>query len=137
MKQRYAFWPPDGSYKFAKDDLRVYPWNFYWLTPEEVEGCPVRYEIAPPDDSQVGTRLKATFRMFGFQADSGCRCDALAGMIDSAGLDFVANHVDEVVELIRDSAAQLGVPAPRLILKRLVKLAVWRERKCLAKSTAS
>lgn len=136
MKNRYAFWPAGGSYRFAKDDLRVYTWNFYWMSPEEVDGCPVPYEIAPPDESAVGTRLKSMFRLVGFHADSGCQCDALAGMLDAAGLDFIENHVDEVVELIRDSAAQLGVPAPRLILKRLVKLAIWRERKCLAASTA-
>lgn len=91
--------------------------------------CDIPHEEAPADDSRVGTQLKSIFKSFGIKSGN-CNCERLAGMMDSAGLDFLRDHIDGYVDLVAASAAQMGIPAPKVVLKRLLAIAIWRERRC-------
>lgn len=130
-RKRYAFWPQNGQrYSVLSPGITVFRWTFYELPADFVESCSVPHEAVPRDESKAGTRLKKWFRRFGFKPGN-CNCESIAKMMDEAGLSFLENHVDDLVDLIAQSAAQMQITAPKPLLRRLVRLALWSERRCL------
>ncbi len=58
-------------------------------------------------------------------------------MLDDANLKFIADHHDEIVVQICDSAASQGIITPQLIVSRMLKTACWREQRRVANEGVS
>lgn len=130
---RFAFFPPN-RYGYLAGATRVQPWRFYFLPVALAESAKFPFESVPSDSSRVGTRLKDWFSTLGFIEKPGCSCKRIRMMLDSANLTFIADHHDEIVDQICDSAESLNINAPRPVVSRMLKAACWMERRKIRKA---
>lgn len=96
-------------------------WSFVWLKPE-LELDPARFELCPPDVSQVGTRLAQLIAIAGYETDfDKCNCKKLIMQFDLANLALLKKHINRATSLILYSASKVGMDPGRL----KVKAAIW------------
>lgn len=119
---RFAFWP-ESQYAIVAGQ-RVYRWNFYWLDPHSLVGCPCQYELAMPDESAVGSTLERIFSRIGFRTRQNCDCGWIKEMLDDAPISFVDEHKLRIANLISDSAAKQKVFTPAAAVVPFISLAI-------------
>ena len=71
-----------------------------------------------------GCQLRRTFAWFGLKDDGSCGCDAFAAKMDAWG-PACWDHIEEIVEHLREAAAKRGLPflatAARIAVARAIE----------------
>jgi hypothetical protein len=86
------------------------------------------YPRTPRPASGPGTELKALLAAIGIVASPTCKCNKMARQMDAWGQESLA-HMDEIVDVMEETAKARKLPFLRAGAKQLVRLAVWRARK--------
>lgn len=79
-----------------------------------------------PTTCGPGCQLRRTFAWFGLRDDGSCGCDAFAAKMDAWG-DSCWQHMEEIVDHLRQAAAKRGLPflatAARIAVARAIEAA--------------
>jgi hypothetical protein len=77
-----------------------------------------------PTHCGPGCQLRRTFAWFGIRDDGSCGCDAFAAKMDAWG-DSCWQHMEEIVDHLREAAAKRGLPflatAARIAVARAIE----------------
>lgn len=76
-----------------------------------------------------GTELKKLLASIGIHATPTCKCNKMAKQMNEWGPDETLKHIDEVVDVMEETAKARGLPFMRLGGKALVRLACTRARR--------
>ena len=79
-----------------------------------------------------GTELKALLAKFGIHASPTCGCNAMAQKMNEWGEESL-DHIDEIVDVMQETAAKRGLPFVRVVGAQLVKTAVRRWKRANSK----
>lgn len=90
------------------------------------------YPRNPKEPSGPGTELKALLAKFGIHASPTCGCNAMAKKMNQWGEESL-EHIDEIVDVMQETAAKRGLPFIRAVGAQLVKTAVRRWKKANSK----
>lgn len=82
---------------------------------------------APP--SGPGTELKSLLASFGIKASPTCKCNKMARQMDSWGPDESLKHIEEIVDVMQETAQARKLPFLRAVGRKLVRIACGRARK--------
>jgi hypothetical protein len=85
--------------------------------------------VGIPPTSGPGTELKALLATIGIVASPTCKCNKMARQMDQWGPDESLAHMEEIVDVMEETAKARKLPFLRAGAKQLVRLAVWRARK--------
>lgn len=91
-----------------------------------------RVRTKPEPESGPGTELKALLAKFGIHASPTCGCNAMAKKMNQWGEESL-QHIDEIVDVMQETAAKRGLPFIRAVGAQLVKTAVRRWKKANSK----
>lgn len=83
-------------------------------------------------DPGPGTELKALLAKFGIHASPTCGCNAMAQRMNEWGEESL-DHIDEIVDVMQETAKKRGLPFIRAVGAQLVKTAVRRWKKANSK----
>lgn len=81
---------------------------------------------APQDGP--GSELKALLAKIGITASPTCQCNTMATTMNRWG-ESSLDHIEEIVDVMEQSAKDRGLPFLRAVGRQLVKLAVRRWKK--------
>ena len=90
------------------------------------------YPRHPRKSLGPGTELKALLAKFGIHASPTCGCNAMAQKMNEWGEESL-DHIDEIVDVMQETAAKRGLPFVRLVGAQLVKTAVRRWKRANSK----
>jgi hypothetical protein len=93
------------------------------LCDTEVSGLAVAQQAGP------GTELKALLKTIGIVASPTCKCNKMARQMDQWGPDESLAHMEEIVDVMEETARARKLPFLRVAARQLVRLAVRRARK--------
>lgn len=86
-----------------------------------------KYRTAPAGTGP-GTELKALLAKFGIHASPTCGCNAMAKKMDAWGPDESLNHLEEIVDVMEETATKRGLPFLRTAARLLVRRAISKSR---------
>jgi hypothetical protein len=86
---------------------------------------------AKPDSptSGPGTELKALLATIGIVASPTCKCNAMARRMDQWGPDESLAHMEEIVDVMEETAKARKLPFLRAGARQMVRLACWKARR--------
>jgi hypothetical protein len=102
------------------------------LVPDaDVDRLPVTHQlpVSRQPASGPGTELKAILAALGIVASPTCKCNKMARQMDSWGPDESLAHMEEIVNVMEETAKARKLPFLRAGAKQLVRLAVWKARR--------
>lgn len=76
-----------------------------------------------------GTELKALLSAFGITASPTCKCNSTARQMDSWGPDESLKHIEQIVDVMQETAKARKLPFLRMAGRKLVRMACNRARK--------
>jgi hypothetical protein len=82
---------------------------------------------APPHGP--GTELKALLATIGIVASPTCKCNAMARRMDQWGPDESLAHMEEIVDVMEETAKARKLPFLRAGARQMVRLACWKARR--------
>jgi hypothetical protein len=90
------------------------------------EPCPeplaVKLTLGP------GSILKAMLAKMGILATARCKCAKMARQMDAWGQESL-NHLDEIADVMEETAKKRGLPFSRTAAKLMIRIACWRARR--------
>lgn len=75
-----------------------------------------------------GTELKALLASVGIHSSPTCKCNKMAARMNQWG-DESLNHIEEIVDVMEETARARSLPFLRVVGRKLVKMAVRRWQK--------
>lgn len=75
-----------------------------------------------------GTELKTLLAVMGIHASPTCKCNKMARQMNLWGAEESLNHIEDIVDVMEETAKARGLPFLRMAGKTLVKLACRRAR---------
>lgn len=81
-----------------------------------------------PKSRGPGTQLKALLAMLGIHATPTCKCNKMARQMDEWGADECLNHVEEIVDVMEETAKKRKLPFLRVAARVLVRRAISQSR---------
>lgn len=79
--------------------------------------------------SGPGAELKALLASFGITASPTCQCNKMAAQMDAWGPEESLNCIDQIVDVMQETAQARQLPFLRAIGRKLVRIACARARK--------
>lgn len=76
-----------------------------------------------------GAELKALLASFGIKASPTCKCNKMAAQMDAWGPGESLRHLEEIVDVMQQTAQDRGLPFLRAIGRKLVRIACGRARR--------
>jgi hypothetical protein len=91
----------------------------------------LRQEYALParEAPGPGTELKALLAAIGIVASPTCKCNKMARQMDQWGPDESLAHVEEIVDVMEETAKARKLPFLRAGARQIVRLACWKARR--------
>lgn len=83
-----------------------------------------------------GCQLKKSLAWWGIRSSGSCGCDSFAAKMDAWGCDECWQRLEEIVEHLRQSAAEKGLPFIATAARIMVGRAIEAARKEVAHATA-
>ena len=83
-------------------------------------------ETRPVVGAGPGDALAATLKRMGIWSRTNCRCETHVRAMNTNGLEWCLQHIDTIVEWLRDGAKERGLPFSPWIATRLVRVVLWR-----------
>lgn len=96
------------------------------LTSEAYRELVNKYRGKPP--AGPGTELKALLAKFGIHASPTCGCNAMARKMDAWGPDESLKHLEEIVDVMEETAKKRNLPFIRSAGRLLVRRAISKSR---------
>jgi len=118
-----AAWTDDGDFVLVDvptkdaDRLRAE----YALADE-----PVTAKAIP---SGPGTELKKLLATIGIHATPTCKCNKMAAKMDAWGWEESLKHIDEIVDVMEQTAKKRKLPFVRTAGRTLVRIACWKAKR--------
>lgn len=84
---------------------------------------PPAKKTTPPLGRGPGTELKALLAKLGIHASPTCKCNAMAARMDAWG-EASLGHIEEIVDVMEETARKRGLPFLRTAGRILVRRAV-------------
>jgi hypothetical protein len=81
-----------------------------------------------PTASGPGTELKALLATIGIVASPTCKCNRMARQMDAWGQESLS-HMEEIVDVMEETAKQRNLPFLRVAARQMVRLACWKARR--------
>jgi hypothetical protein len=85
------------------------------------------------DSQGPGSQLKSLLAKFGIHATPNCKCNSMAKKMDAWGPDESLNHLEEIVDVMQETAEKRGLPFLRTAAKLLVRRAISKSRAMISK----
>lgn len=104
---------------------RRFPGKYDHVTDRFVE---VRPGELSPLPAGPGTQLKSLLAKFGIHATPNCKCNSMARKMDQWGPDESLNHLEEIVDVMQETAEKRGLPFLRTAAKMMVRRAISKSR---------
>jgi hypothetical protein len=79
--------------------------------------------------SGPGTELKALLATIGIVASPTCKCNKMARQMDAWGPDDSLAHMEEIVDVMEETAKARKLPFLRAGARQMVRLACWNARR--------
>ena len=76
-----------------------------------------------------GKELKALLKTIGITAAPTCGCNKMARQMDAWGPDESLAHMEEIVDVMEETARARKLPFLRAGARQLVRLACWKARR--------
>jgi hypothetical protein len=76
-----------------------------------------------------GTELKAMLSTMGIHASPTCKCNKMARQMDEWGPDEAVKHIEEIVDVMEETAKKRGLPFIRTAGRALVRMACWKAKR--------
>lgn len=92
---------------------------------EAMARAAVLYAAPPPGP---GSALKALLKKIGIQPSPTCQCNSMAAQMDRWGPDECLDHIEEIVDVMAETARARRLPFIRSAGRALVRLAIYRSR---------
>jgi hypothetical protein len=89
--------------------------------------APVAREAAPVYGP--GTELKSLLAAFGIIASPTCKCNKMARQMDVWGPDASLSHMEEIVDVMEETAKARKLPFLRIAARQMIRLACWKARR--------
>jgi hypothetical protein len=86
-----------------------------------------RPKVIPPPGP--GTELKALLATIGIVASPTCKCNKMARQMNSWGPDESLAHMEEIVDVMEETAKARKLPFLRAAARQMVRLACWKARR--------
>lgn len=96
----------------------------------------LREKYRNPPEAGPGTELKALLAKFGIHASPTCGCNAMAQKMNVWGPDESLNHLEEIVDVMEETAKKRGLPFLRSAAKLLVRRAISKSRAMVSRENA-
>lgn len=87
----------------------------------------------PSSTTGPGTELKALLAKFGIHASPTCGCNAMARKMDAWGPDESLKHLEEIVDVMEETAKKRNLPFIRSAGRLLVRRAISKSRAMISK----
>lgn len=104
------------------------------LTQEAYDRLREKYKNTQP--AGPGTELKALLAKFGIHASPTCGCNAMARKMDAWGPDESLKHLEEIVDVMEETAKKRNLPFIRSAGRLLVRRAISKSRAMISKGGA-
>ena len=78
-----------------------------------------------------GTELKKLLRRFFIRSRQGCKCDQRVLLMNLEGPDWCTDHLEEIVEWLREAATDRHLPFTAIGARILIRRAISNSRKKL------
>lgn len=79
--------------------------------------------------SGPGAELKALLASFGITASPTCQCNKMATQMDSWGPEESLKHIEQIVDVMQETAQARGLPFLRAAGRKLVRISCSRARR--------
>lgn len=76
-----------------------------------------------------GTMLKSMLESLGIRASKTCKCNKMARKMDEWGPEEALKHIEEIVDVMEETAKKRGLPFVRTAGRAMVRLACWRSKR--------
>lgn len=87
----------------------------------------IRAKYAP--NPGPGTELKAMLSTMGIHASPTCKCNKMARQMDEWGPEEAMKHIEEIVDVMEETAKKRGLPFIRTAGRALVRMACWKAKR--------
>jgi hypothetical protein len=85
--------------------------------------------VPKPQPSGPGTELKKLLATIGIHATPTCSCNKMAKQMDAWGPVESLNHIEEIVDVMEQTAKKRKLPFVRTAGKTLVRIACWKAKR--------
>jgi len=82
-----------------------------------------------PPTNGPGTELKRLLAKIGIHASPTCKCNAMAKKMNEWGPDESLKHMEEIIDVMEETAKKRKLPFLRTAAKVMVRAAIWKARK--------
>jgi hypothetical protein len=79
--------------------------------------------------SGPGTELKKLLATIGIHATPTCKCNKMAAKMDAWGWEESLNHIEEIVDVMEQTAKKRKLPFVRTAGRTLVRIACWKAKR--------
>jgi hypothetical protein len=79
--------------------------------------------------SGPGTELKKLLATIGIHASPTCKCNKMAKQMDEWGWEESLNHIEEIVDVMEQTAKKRKLPFVRTAGRTLVRIACWKAKR--------
>lgn len=76
-----------------------------------------------------GFILKSMLESMGIKASKTCKCNKMARQMDDWGPEESMRHIEEIVDVMQETAKKRGLPFVRTAGRAMVRLACWRAKR--------
>ena len=83
----------------------------------------------PTPASGPGTELKKLLATIGIYASPTCKCNKMAKQMDAWGWEESLKHIEEIVDVMEQTARKRKLPFVRTAGKTLVRIACWKAKR--------
>ena len=87
----------------------------------------IRAKYAP--NPGPGAELKAMLSTMGIHASPTCKCNKMARQMDEWGPEEAMKHIEEIVDVMEETAKKRGLPFIRTAGRALVRMACWKAKR--------
>lgn len=79
--------------------------------------------------SGPGTELKALLATIGIHSSPTCKCKKMAKQMDAWGPVESLKHIEEIVDVMEETAKKRNLPFLRTAGRALVRIACWKAKR--------
>ena len=104
--------------------------------------CPIGYTAETAPRATVaqrgplpGTELKGILKLIGIESKGGCNCDQLGNEMDTRGPQWCRDNIGMIVSKMGEEAAKRDLPFSAIATALLVRVAIRKSERNLAKVT--
>lgn len=86
-------------------------------------------KLPPPPSHGPGAELKALLATIGIHSSPTCKCNKMAKQMDAWGPVESLAHIEEIVDVMEETAKKRNLPFLRTAGRSLVRIACWKAKR--------